>query len=156
MDDKQRNTPLSLSDAMLNVLGLEADDAKPGNVAAHAVRETVGSGGLDGIQLGWADMDASTDFLVGVVLAVDEGDHALVDGEVDCSSIADEAVPIYTSEVIETWEQLRNYADDDEGLCSPDDDIEQRMKVALYVLAEQVAAELGRKLADAQDEDEDD
>jgi hypothetical protein len=130
---------MHISDRMADVLGLE-DSARDdnglhldGNIAARLVNAVEhGGNGLGGIGLGWADMEASTDFLTSIVSAVD-------DGETDAFGIADYAVPIYTAD--------RLYAVQELGLTSETSEF-ATADTSLGELAGYVLYEYGAMLAD--------
>lgn len=70
-----------------------------GNVAANVYNVTVGTDALDGINLGWKDMEASTEFLCDLVSGVDNILGEDLDDVRDRggdAEIVDSAIPIAT------------------------------------------------------------
>ena len=135
-DTTESGRAVRLEPATLTALGWELDDGDKredgttipvlrGNVAAHLVN--LDGGGLEGINLGWRDQEASTDFLVGIVQAVEE---AIEYGDTDdLHEIADGAVPTYTATVFAALVEL--------GLGSEEPEIDgadSPVKMAQYVL----------------------
>lgn len=144
MNDKS----ITLDPRILRALDLEPDNdgtVSRGNVAAHAYRETFATSAdpFAGINLGWVDKDASTDFLVTVVLTAEEAlDN---DDEFD----ADSCVPIYTQQLLTAAIELGATSVEDSGLLPADDEIsmERIAQIALYELAEQIGNHIMRSAA---------
>jgi hypothetical protein len=145
---------VNLRPATLTALGWDMDDydghdgtetipVLRGNVAAHLVN--LDGGGLSGINLGWRDQEASTDFLVGIVQAVEE---AIEYGDTDdLHELADGAVPTYTVTVFAALVEL--------GLGSEEPEIDgadSPIKMAQYVLYD-YAYRLAALLIDAINEE---
>lgn len=152
MTDNDR--PLNLEPATLAALGLGAEQAKPGNVAAHLWRLAYAtpSDPFQGINLGWKDQQESTDYLVNIVHLVDELED-LDDDQLH--ELADSAVP--SCNATEVASQLPFCEVDDFGLLGgPSVSVNEFAAVALYETATQLVAALMRAIRDVQDNDETD
>lgn len=144
---------MTYSPAMLRALQIEPKYADtPGNIAARAyhLAQTGGLGGsnfaqgdgLVGINLGWSDQQASTDFLTSIVDAIDE---AYQDGTLDedrIFEIADSAVPVGTYLRLMVCSELGAYDLEDEGLAPSSGGLAELSGAILCEIASSTASQL--------------
>ena len=157
MTDETTTTvrPMRLSANMLDVLGLDADNASRGNVAAHAWRLTRATNRdpFAGLNLGFVDKQASTDFLSGIVSDIDGGAY----DRDDLHELADGAVPVYNAERLAVLDELDPYGQEEVDPNGFGVDGTTRAEAAgftLYDIAEEVASAILSALDDLGDDDE--
>jgi hypothetical protein len=168
MSGKIEPRTTSLRADIAKVIGVELDDSGDvalGNVAANVWRTTHG-GGLEGMNLGWADQEASTDFLVGIVDRVEEQWAEMLDevraGEAAATAeawdnrrdrgldaeLADSSVPIGTAERLTVCTELAEYEVGDPGLLPESPTLDQLAGVILYEIADEIIGSLMGQLCE--------
>ena len=146
--------PMNLSPYTLAALDLSPDLAIPGNVAAHAWRLAYATPAnpFAGVNLGFRDKESSTDFLVSVVVGVEEAitadEPAIWEDatSIDMSEIADYAVPVYNAARMRAYLELDPYGSesiDGEGIgVTGDESVSEVIGRVLYGYAYAIASAL--------------
>ena len=133
---------------ILAALDLDPELATDGNLAANVWRLAYAAPNdpLAGIGLGWQDQEASTDFLTGIVFAVEEALTDDPESEPDFAEIADSAVPTYNAERLAAYRELDPHGQkeiDPEGFgVSSADTVTEVIGRLMYGWAETIASAL--------------
>ena len=110
-------------------------------VLAHALRTAYATDAdpFAGLLFGFVDEDPATiAFMVGLI--EDASDRGLPLDADEISEMADAWVPWATADLWSVAGRLRPFIDEDvvREMCAPDADISDRMRVALFMIAERI------------------